>query len=218
MRLLLVAQLLVVVGLVACARAGTPEGWSGGVVAGDTLYVGTMDGEVRALDANTGETVWRFELRGEPKLRAVYGTPVIVGDTLYVGGYDGFLYALSLDGGDVWDVRVGDAEPIVGSPVVADDLVLVGSSDGNLYAFGAADGSLRWTFRTGDKVWSTPAVADGVAYFGSLDHNVYAVRLEDGTEVWQSPFSAKGAITAAPVVARDRVYVGAFDGVFYAIK
>lgn len=208
--------MLAIVSLLGCARVGTPEGWPTGVVAGDTLYIGTMDGDFRALDKNTGETLWRFELRGEEvDRRAVYGAPAIAGDTLFIGGYDGILYAISLNGVDVWDVRVGEAEPIVGSPVVADDLVLVGSSDGNLYAFTAADGSWQWAFPTEGSVWSTPVVADGVAYFGSLDHSVYAVRIEDGTEIWR--FSAGGAITATPVVANGRVYVGSFDSIFYAI-
>ena len=214
-RLFLVAHLFALLSLVACARLGVPEGWSAGTVHGGRLYIGTMEGDLRALDISTGETVWRYELRGEETDRAIYGTPAVAGETLFVGGYDGILYALSLDGEEVWDTSVGNAEHIVGSPVVVDNLVLVGSSDGNLYAFDATEGSLQWTFATGNKVWSTPAVADGVAYLGSLDHNLYALKLEDGSEVWR--FTAKGAITARPVVARGRVYVGTFDSVFYAV-
>jgi len=223
--LIVAVQLAVLLALAGCAKLGVPEGWSEGVVVGDILYIGTMEGDLRALNIGTGETIWRFELRGEEEAnRAIYGTPAIAGDTLYIGGYDGRLYALPLNGGDggdqvreIWDVGVGGGEPIVGSAVIADGLVLVGSSDGSMYAFDISDGSLQWTFPTGNKVWSTPAVADGVAYFGSLDHKVYAVSLEDGKEAWQSPFSAKGAVTATPLIANGRVYVGAFDSVFYAI-
>ena len=204
---------------------GEPEGWSEGVVVGDILYIGTMEGDLRALSIGTGETIWSFELRDEESAnRAIYGTPAVAGDTLYIGGYDGRLYALPLNGGEggdqvreIWDASVGDGNPIVGSPIIADGLVLVGSSDGSMYAFDISDGSLRWAFPTGNKIWSTPAVADGVAYFGSLDHKVYAVSIEDGKEAWQSPFSAKGAITATPLIVNGRVYVGAFDSVFYAI-
>ena len=223
--LIVAVQLALLLALAGCARLGTPEGWSQGVVVGDILYIGTMEGDLRALNIGTGETIWTFELLGEEEAnRAIYGTPAIAGDTLYIGGYDGRLYALPLNGGEggdqvreIWDVGVGGGDHIVGSPVIADGLVLVGSSDGSMYAFDISDGSLQWTFPTGNKVWSTPAVADGVAYFGSLDHNVYAVSLEDGKEAWESPFSAKGAVTATPLIANGRVYVGAFDSVFYAI-
>ena len=200
--------------LAACAVIGTPEGWSAGTVVGDTLYIGTAQGELLALDRSSGETIWRFVLRGQQQTdRAIYGRVAVDGDMVYLGGYDSILYALSQDGDLIWEERVGGA--IVGGPVVAEGMVLVGSSDGNLYAFGVEDESEKWRFTTGDKVWSSPHVVDGVAYFGSLDHNVYAVSLDDGGEVWQ--FSTGGAVTASPLVFGGRVYVGSFDGVFYAI-
>jgi outer membrane protein assembly factor BamB len=227
MRLIAVTPLLLLLVLAACTQVGTPEGWSQGVVAGETLYIGTMEGDLVALDINTRRCIWSYELRGEDeKTHAIYGAPAIAGETLYVGGYDGLLYALPLDVEvnetcgdiqDIWKVKVGDGEPIVGGPVVADGLVLVGSSDGMLHAFDATDGTRIWTFPTDNKVWSTPAVADGVVYFGSLDQNLYALNLKDGTEVWPSPFSAGGAIAATPLIANGRVYVGAFDAVFYAV-
>ena len=215
--ILMMASSLLALGVLAgCARIGNPQGWPTGVVEGDVLYTGTMDGELRALDTATGEIVWRFPLRGEEDRRAVYGTPAIANGVVYFGGYDGILYALTLnDGFEVWDTSVGDSSPIVGGPVVADGLVLVGSSDGSLYAFDSESGSLEWSFETANDVWSSPAVSGGVAFFGSLDHNVYAVGLEDGTERWR--FGAEGAVTATPVVAGGRVYVGSFSSSFFAL-
>ncbi len=177
-----------------------------------------MEGDVRALDLETGRTDWIFPLRGEEGNRAVYGTPALGenGDLVFVGGYDGRLYALSTDNGkDEWETIVGAGSPIVGGPVVAGGLVLVGSSDGNLYAYSAAEGAFEWRFPTGHMVWSAPAVEDGVAYFGSLDHNVYAVSIGDGSELWRFP--ADGAVTARPVVANGRVFVGSFGSIFLAI-
>jgi outer membrane protein assembly factor BamB len=211
----LLSFVLLLLFLAACTgQVPRPEGWSGGAVAGDALYMGTRDGRLVALDRASGETRWRFELKGEQdRDHAIYGKPAVVGDTVYVGGYDGLLYALSLNGNLKWQERVGG--PIVGSPAVVDGTVLVGAGDGRLYALDVADGTVKWSFPTGDKVWSTPAVADGVVYFGSLDHNVYAVSLADGRELWKFP--AGGAVRASPVVADGQVYVGAFDNVFYAI-
>ena len=233
LRLFVAVQLLALLCLAACARLGSPEGWPAGVVVEDTLYIGTMEGDFRALDIETGNSRCTFQLESENEQdRAFYGTPAIDEDTLYIGGYDGVLYALPLSCEDreKWEpgdqLVVGAGDHIVGGPTVADGAVLIGSSDGNLYAFdinrdetGVRFEGSRWVapFPTGNKIWSTPAVADGVVYFGSLDHNLYAVSLESGEAVWPSPFSARGAITASPVVAGGRVYVGAFDSVFYAI-
>ena len=222
-RLIVLLPLALLV-LGACTGIGGPSGWSGGTVDGDYLYIGTQEGELVALDLNTGDLFRRFELKGDETLRAIYGTPVVVDGTLYLGGYDGILYTLNLQGEGDLELEplegVGNPEerteiPIVGSPVVVNDLVLVGSSDGNLYAIPVDEEASGWRFPTEGKVWSTPAVADGVAYFGSLDHNIYAVNVEDGTQLWKFP--TDGAVAASPVVVGGRVYVGSFDSVFYAI-
>ena len=237
MRLALGVSLIVLLALTACARLPTPQGWSGGVVVEDVtyrddvydrvLYIGTMEGDLRAVvvedqvdSLNGGDLLWRYDLRGdEPKDLAIYGTPVITRDTIFFASYHGFLYSLSLDGEELWDTRVGEADHIVGGVTIADDVILVGSADGNLYAydydFETQDGSLRWKFPTGGQVWSTAAVHDGIVYFGSLDHNVYAVDLAEGRKIWQ--FGTGGAVTARPVVSGGNVLVGSFDSVFYAI-
>ncbi len=215
-KLILLALPLLLLALLGCAgRIATPEGWSGGVVDDDTLYIGTRQGDVRALNTENGETRWRFTLLGEDEsLRGVYGTPALYEDTLFVGGYDRVLYALTTKGELKWQEPVGGH--IVGSPIVVDGVVLVGADDGKVYAFEREDQSSRWTFQTGNKVWSSPAVAEGVVYISSLDKNLYALSLEDGSKLWQ--FATNGAIASTPVYDDGVVYVGSFDGVFYAVN
>ena len=235
--------LLLLLTPAACTQINNPEGWSSGAVAGESLYIGTREGQVRALyigspdsrgemtaaeNRELGETVWEFDLRGDERLRAVYGTPAIDGDALYVGGYDGYLYALSLEPDPdlprqpklMWQERVGrglddSVYPIVAGPVASDGLLLVASSDGYLYAYDIAEQDEVWRFPAGDKIWSRPAVAAGAAFFGSLDKNVYAVDLESGSELWR--YETGGAVAAAPAVAGGRVYIGSLDSVFYAL-
>jgi outer membrane protein assembly factor BamB len=210
---LLVLSLLVLAG---CTGGGSPQGWPSGAVVDDTLFIGTQDGDFRALSIATGETLWSFRLRGEDEdLRAIYGAPAVSGDALYFAGYDGLLYALTLEGDEIWDTTVGESDTIVGGPVVADGMVLIGSSDGNMYAYDVESGSLEWTFPTDNGIWTTATVSNGIAYFGSLDNNIYAVTVTSGNEVWRFP--AGGAVTAKPVVADGKVYVGAFNSVFYAL-
>ena len=212
---LLLALLAVSLFLVACTRIGIPEGWSSPVVDGDTLYVGTMDGDFRAIELESGAKIWDFELVGEEDRRAVYGRPAVLDGKVYFGGYDGIMYALTQDGGGLWDREVGDLSPLVGGPAVADGVVMIGSSDGTFYAFDADDGSREWVFPTGNRVWSTPVAEDGVVYFGSLDHNVYALDVADGEEKWR--FNAGGGVTATPLLHDGRVYVGSFASAFYAL-
>ena len=225
---------LLLLALAGCAgQIATPEGWSGGAVDGDTLYIGTRQGDVRALDIQSGEVRKSFSLVirdkqpgffGEREAEvpsSVYGTPLLHEDTLYFGIYHGVLYALSTP-----DLNTKWAEPInsyiVGGPTLAGDVVLVGADNGKVYAFDQeADeqqrwtASQRWTFQTDNKVWSSPAAADGVVYATSLDKNLYALSLEDGSKLWQ--FTTNGAIASTPVHDDGTVYFGSFDSVFYAV-
>ena len=202
--------------ITGCVRPGTPQGWSGVAIDNDQLYVGTQDRDIRALNAESGETVWGFNLRGEVESdRAVYGTPAISDGVAYVGGYDGILYALNLaNGNDIWDARVGDGFPIIGGVAVGGGLVFVGSSDGTLYAYDAAEGVFQWRFETGNSIWSTPAVANDRVFFGSMDQKVYALDL-DGLKAWE--FHTGGGVTAEPVVKDGRVYIGSFSSDFFAL-
>ena len=231
-KFILIVLPLLLVALAGCAgQIATPEGWSGGVVGGDTLYIGTRSGDMRALDIETGEEIHSgFTLVGEEAQRGVYGTPVLHDDTLYFGGYDGVLYARiapTLD--KKWEEPLyeddGEQEPtqIVGGPTLAGDVVLVGADNGKIYAFDQeADErqrwsvSRRWTFQTGNKVWSSPIAADGVVYATSLDKKLYALSLEDGKKLWH--YSTNGAIASTPVYDDDTVYFGSFDSVFYAVN
>ena len=231
-RLILTALPLLLVALAGCAgRIATPEGWSGGVVDGETLYIGTRAGDVRALDIKSGEEIHAgFTLVGEEAQRGVYGTPAIEGDTLYFGGYDGYLYARFTPSFDKkWEEPLYEDETeeeptqIVGGPTVAGNVVLVGADNGKVYAFDQEvddqnrwSVTRRWTFQTHNKVWSSPIAVDNVVYATSLDKNLYAISLEDGSKLWN--FMTNGAIASTPTYDEDTVFVGSFDGMFYAVN
>ncbi len=194
------------------------------MISEDTVYVGTRDGRLLALDKKTGATKWKFPPSKDDNIGPVYGTPALdESGWLYVGGYDGNLYAIDTSeiASNANVPSLGEAllfstdGSIVASPVVVRDTVLVASSDGFLYSLDARDGALKWKFKTNNKAWSTPAVEGGRVYFGSLDHTLYAVDFNSGEEVWEFP--TKGAIASNPLVRDGQVYVGTFEGILYAL-
>ena len=225
--LTLIALPLLLVALVGCAgRIATPEAWSGAVADENAVYIGTREGDFRALNIEDGSILKRFALGPEDAddrdLHGVYGAPVMHDGSLYFGGYNGVLYALSAPSLDTkWSEPIGSS--IVGGPSLAGDVVLVGADNGTVYAFDQeADEqqrwsvSERWTFQTGNKVWSSPIAVGDVVYATSLDKNLYAISLEDGSKLWH--FTTKGAIASTPAYDGGTVYFGSFDGVFYAVN
>lgn len=239
---LLLATLVAAVILVSASCAGAAgrsiaRGWAGGAVLDDTLFVGSMEGKIIALDAAGGVMLGNpvtLETQvpsggfgctpGGTAPVAVYGSPAVSGDLVYVGGYDGKVRALLFEGDGLrreprWiyprEGSVGGA--IIGSPVVAEGKVFFASSNGLVFALNAADGFKEdgWPFVAGGKIWSTPAVSNGTLYVGSFDRKLYALNTANGTQKWA--FETQGTITSTPVVDGGLVMVGSFDRHVYAV-
>ena len=86
---------------------------------------------------------------------------------------------------------------------------------GSTGAGGSVDGTLKWTFETGDGIHSSPAVVDGVVYFGSRDHFIYALDVATGEELWR--FETGSFVDSSPVVVDGVLYCGSNDSNLYAI-
>jgi outer membrane protein assembly factor BamB len=75
---------------------------------------------------------------------------------------------------------------------------------------------LKWSYQTGDVVYSSPAVVNGVVYIGSEDFNVYALDARTGSKLWS--YKTGGSVASAPAVANGVVYVGSGTSGLYAIN
>jgi outer membrane protein assembly factor BamB len=179
-------------------------------VAGGTVYVGSSDNTVYALDAATGDKQWAFET-GDSAI----SSPAVADGTVYIGNHDNTVYALDAATGDKqWAFRTGDwVKP---SPAVAGGTVYVGSYDNMVYAIDAATGDKQWDFETGGPVTSSPAVADGTVFVGNANSTVYALDAATGDKQWD--FETGDWIWSSPAVADGTVYIGSDDKTVYALE
>ncbi|ERH08985.1 MAG: hypothetical protein J07HX64_00737 [halophilic archaeon J07HX64] len=114
-------------------------------VVGGTVFAGSLDGRLYALDAATGEQVWTVDT-GD----AVRTSPAVAGATALVAG-GVTVYALAAaSGGQLWRFEMDST--VVSSPTVADSTVVVGDDRGRVSALDIVSGEHRWTFETGDSV------------------------------------------------------------------
>jgi len=217
----LVAVLIIVaVTLSGCYGRQEPKGWSGVTVAGDTLFVVSMDGKLAALNAADGTRLYPDSiLGGGDDDIAVYGSPVVHGELVYVGGYNGKVYALNAATGALRWVypREDSLEPIVGGLAVVGDRIFFGDSEGKVYILDALTGdAIAQPFQAEDKIWTAPTVGEDTLYIGSFDKNLYAISAADGSPKWQ--FQAGGAVSSAPLLSDGTVYIGSFDTHLYAVN
>ena len=139
-----------------------------------TVYVGSYDKKLYAINGKTGVKLWEFETGDE-----VYSPAIGSDGTVYVGSWDKKLYAISgQTGGKLWEFKTGNivsSSPAIGS----DGTVYVGSSDKKLYAINGQTGVKLWEIETGGFVLSSPAIdSDGTVYVGSLDKKLYAIKTD----------------------------------------
>jgi outer membrane protein assembly factor BamB len=204
-------------------KSGGPI-WSSPALAGGTVYFGSNDGLIYALNARTGKSVWQYKTGGR-----VMGGPTLDGKHLYALSDDGFLYKLERKTGKlVWKFNThggtvardlpnpkSDAYDYQASAVtVASGIAYIGSADKKLYAVEAETGREKWHFDTQGIVRSTPAVADGLVFIGSYDHNVYAVDGASGALRWK--FDTLEPVVSSPLVANGTVYIGSRSSDLFA--
>jgi len=183
-------------------KTGDRVDQSSPAVSGGTVYIGSRDGYVYALDAAKGTEKWKYKTGG-----IVSSSPAIFGGTVYIGSCDGYVYALdAAKGTEKWKYKTGG--DVRSSPAICDNTVYIGSFDGYLYALNTATGIEKWKYKTDDSIQSSPAVAGGMVYIGLNDGYVYALDMDTGNEKW------KKRAGSSSTVSGGTVYVGSGDGVY----
>ena len=178
-------------------------------VSGTTVYVGSNDGELYALDAATGQLRWTFATGSD-----VWSSPAVAAGSIFVGSNNGTVYALSAANGKRrWGFATGKI--VDSSPAVSGNSVYVGSDNGRIYALDAATGHPRWSFTTGSPIDSSPAVAGHAVYIGSNNGTIYALNTATGHLRWS--FATGSDIWSRPAVSGGTVYIGSRNDNVYAL-
>jgi outer membrane protein assembly factor BamB len=170
--------------------------------------IDTGSGGLLALDAETGERLWRY---GETGGYSLFTGPV-VDDGVYagfgddaVGSGSGEVYALTLDGSEQWVTETGS---VYHPPRLTDDSLYVGSDRGTVFCLDRATGESRWTVtveateESGPPVPLVSSVRDGVVVV-ELDGRVLGLDAADGTERWR--VTPGDRVTSVAVA--ERVYL-----------
>ena len=170
------------------------------------LYVGTQNGQLYALNTETGAEIWHTASGSLPSAVAV------AGDLVFNNDGSGRAQAFRRDTGEkVWSVKLSGAS--YGAPLVIDNIVYAVSERG-VYALDRLTGEKVWEKNTGSHrgFVPSPAFSDGTLYFG-VGFTFYALDAQTGQDLWkiQSETWFYGA-----ALANQFVYVGNDDGYFYA--
>ena len=208
------------------------------VVNNNTVYIGSNDNSLYAINAVSGDLKWKYETKGP-----VNSTPLLVKGKVMFLSYDGFFYALnSKDGTLEWKFKTGGESKFnvkdyyngsfkpdfwdfyLSSAVVNDNTVYFGSSDTNVYALDIETGTKKWHYKTGGSIHSSPAISGNSLVVGSWDSNIYCLDITTGKENWTLSTGKDLktyiwlGVQASPSIDEGVVYVGSRDARLYAIN
>jgi outer membrane protein assembly factor BamB len=205
--------------------ASSPIIWNGLVI----LQCDTQaDSFLLALNAETGETVWKTERKelpswGTPTVATMSAGPELVTNASnYIRGYD------PRTGNEVW--RVGPSSKITApTPIAADGRWVVASgraperpifviragASGDLTLPGGqtSGGSVAWSRMGRGSYMPTPLVYKGILYVLANNGVLDAYDLRSGEELYRQRLPLIGSgYSASPIAADDKIYLSNEDG------
>jgi outer membrane protein assembly factor BamB len=174
---------------------------SGGPVAGiNKVFLGSENGEIFALEADTGALSWLGKVKGE-----VIAAPALDSGKLVVNTASGVMKAFNASNGeDDWQVEQ-EVPPLtlrgISAPAISGGGVIVGSADGTVSVFLLEQGRQGWTADVGEAtgstelervidVDSTPLIYGENIYTVSSRGNLSAIELRTGRVLWQRQYSS----------------------------
>lgn len=201
------------------SRGGAAEiGFGGGVAFDDgRIFVTSGFGFVAALNAETGEEIWRSET----------DAPVRTAPTAYRGAVyfvtntNEIISLAQADGSRNWNFQsFEEAARILSSasPAAAGDLVVAPFSSGELIAFLSENGRSVWNdtlarntrltaLSTLNDIAGSPVIDRGLVYVVSHAGRLAAIDIRTGNRVWEAPLAS----LQMPWVAGDYIFVVSVD-------
>ena len=189
-------------------------GFGGGVAYdGGRVFITSGFGFAAAVDAETGELVWRKEFNAP-----VRTAPTAYRDTLYFVTNTNELIALNQEDGETaWTFQSFEEGARIlsaTSPAAAGDLLVAPFSSGELVGFLSDSGRPVWNdtlarntrfnaLSTLNDIAGAPVIDRGLVYVVSHAGRLAAVDIRSGQRVWEAPIAS----LQMPWVAGDYIFV-----------
>lgn len=162
--------------------------WTKPVSDGKAIYVPSMDHYIYALDVNTGDLIWKTDLKAPAVARAVIDEQGVI----FLGNLNGEFFALnSADGSTLWETKVSGG--VWAAPILHEGKLYFGDQSGNINIIESADGKLDQYVQTDGAILGSGALfGEGMA-FGNESGSLTLIGF-NGEKLW--PYTVDGKIYA----------------------
>lgn len=215
------------------------------VIFDNKVYAASRDGLVKAIELESGNTVWTIDLRDGDDAplfgglshwwnnrTAKIGGAVGVGyDKILVGTEDGDVLALNPQTGEkIWSTKVSGE--VLAAPVAGDGFIIVTTGGGRIFALHPDTGEQRWMHETENALLtlrgiSSATVESGGVIYGTGNGKVGVLISDKGVPAWEEAVTvAKGAtdlariidVDATPIVQNGTIFAIAYNGQLAALE
>ncbi|MEW5799359.1 MAG: PQQ-binding-like beta-propeller repeat protein [Bacteroidota bacterium] len=176
-------------------------------IVGSTMFVGTLQGELHAVNLETGKRFGYMKT-----FSPVQAAPTLFHEYIIIAtesGKENLIAYKMEDGEERW---IRDMGGVVASPLVWNDRLIVGGLNGRLVSL-EQYGIEQWSFNAGAEIRSSPALAQGIVYCATTQGKVFALDAATGTLKWQS--STGNAVYAGLTIADSTLIVASRDSSVY---
>jgi len=190
------------------------------VIADGITYVGTLSGELLAIELKTGNILWKYntiEKKDPSDFAPGFNAPLALNKTTVFGGDDfGMFHAVDRKTGKAKWKKETEAE-IAGGALIMDDKVIFGSHDNHLYCMNAETGEQVWAAETHGPVNGTPTLGGQYTFTTGCDQPILRVfDVTTGEETHEVPID-DSLLIASAAVKDDILYFGTDGGELCAL-
>lgn len=153
-------------------------------IEGDVIYVASNNGDVFALNRESGSRIWRARLDHE-----ITGGVGVGGGKVLLGTEDSILIALDAATGDVlWETEV--SSEVLASPASNGEIVVVHAIDGKLTGHDAETGEQIWIYENTVPALtlrgsSAPFILEDFLLAAFGNGSVVSLAIDNGTLRWE---------------------------------
>ncbi len=191
------------------------------VIRNDILYIGSLDSNFYAIDAITGNELWRFNAKNQILTTAVIYKDIICFES------GNILYGLSINGDILWKTKLYEGKVINqhdqwdcfrSSPELFNSIVYIGFEEGLVFGINIITGEQVFEAQTPQanaSIETTPAIYSNKIFVGDWLGVISAFDLKTSNLLWQ--YDTKddniyefwvNSIVSQPLIYNDKVYFG----------
>ena len=195
------------------------------VYAGGRIFVADSDGEVEAIDAQSGRVLWKTDADTR-----ITGGPGAGENFVITETGEAEIITMAADTGKIlWHNKV--SSEVLAAPKYDGNIIVVRTIDGKIFGLDTQDGKRLWTYEQSVPALtlrgtSPPVISGNYVIAGFDEGRLTALDLQTGKLVWDTRI-AQGTgrtelermidIDAEPVVVNDVIYVATFQGRIAAV-